>query len=143
MTVGRKPSAESLESTRARASGIVAVLDRLDTIESWIRDGVGPRRLAAKAQRPPPDGLGLSRTTANRYVAATLLRLQRDGETEPIETKRARIVAMLEGQIQRALNKTRIDRHNGESVEYACPDLAAANTAILALAEIEGVRRTG
>lgn len=130
----------SAAPARARASFIATVGLRLSTIEGWLAEGMLPRQAASRAMKPPPDGLGLERRTANRYVGAAIARLQGDATLEPTESKRARIVAMLQAQIQRALSLKRTFVTNGEAVTYDSPDLKAANQAIVALAEIEGVK---
>jgi hypothetical protein len=135
-------------ATRARnitvnpdTRGIAAVVERVEHCEHWLASGMSPRRAAKQAQEPLPRGLGLSRWAANRYVGTALERLKQDDSLEPIESKRARIVAMLHAQIERALAQKRQWVHDGQVQEYDAPDLKAANTAIGLLAEIEGVKK--
>lgn len=128
------------ESTRARATGIAAVAERIEVVEGWLAEGMSPRRAARQAQQPPPAGLGLQRVTANRYVAAALLRLQRDSTAEPLESKRARIVAMIHENIRAAKANVRTWVTEGGEVSQPAPDYKAINGALALLAEIEGVK---
>ena len=133
----------SLPTARARAFDIAAVVDRLTKVEEWLASGITPRHAVSRALKPPPVGFCQDRRTATRYVSAALARLQQDSTREPIESKRARLVAMLHAQIERALNQERTFCQNGETVTYPCADLKAANQAISLLAQIEGLSKGG
>jgi hypothetical protein len=136
-SVGR---AQSVLSTRAR--DIATIVSRMERVEGWLASGMQPRRAAAEARKPQSDGgLGLNRTSANRYVAAALARMHSDAAIEPIESKRARMIATLHRQVERALGHKRKFETNGKVVEYDAPDLKAANQALSLLAEIEGLKR--
>ena len=131
--------AELTTLDQTRAQGIALVVNTLATIETWLSAGVTPRQASVRAMQPPPDGFGMARRTANRYVAAALYRLQQDSAQEPLESKRARMVGFLHGQIQRALERRRTLVSNGESFNVDEPDLKAANQAASLLAQIEGL----
>ena len=78
---------------RARVGHMVEdVLARAETVAGYLAKGLTPRQAAAQARKPPPDGLGLSRRSADRYVGRVLARLTTDNAIEPRETKRARIL---------------------------------------------------
>lgn len=128
-----------LAPARVRARDVALVVERVATITEWIARGMTPRACVTRGMRQPPDGLGMSRYVANRYVGVALMRLQKDDDQEPIESKRARSIAFWNGQIQRALENKRTFEQNGEVIEYAAPDLKAANQARAALDQIEGL----
>ncbi len=136
--IGCAPEPSSLPA-RVRAFDIATIVDRLGTIETWLAEGLTPRQAQLRAMQPPPRGFGQARITATRYVAAALHRMQQDTTQEPVESKRARSIAFWNAQIQRALSATRTYQQNGETHEYPCPDLKAANQARMALDVIEGV----
>ena len=124
---------------RVRANDIARVVQQLDVVEGWMASAVTPRQAVARAMRPAPEGLGMTRHNANRYVSAALARLQSDGAIEPIESKRARMIATLHAQVQRALSLKRTYEQDGKVVSYDNPDLKAANSALSLLAQIDGL----
>lgn len=79
---------------------------------------------------------GVSRRTADRYVSSALRLMVEDATAEPIESKRARMVARLEGVAKTALAATNSE---GEAV----PDLRSATAALALLATIEGLTKPG
>lgn len=111
------------------------VLQVLAQITSWMADGHSPRNAQLKAMTE----LGMARTTAGRYVASAIAHLQADNQTEPIESKRARMVAHLEALEQRALENTMTWTTNGEEVTTPKPDFKAAVSALALKAKIEGL----
>lgn len=125
----------------SRARGILEIVERLDRVERWLAAGMAPRHVAAEARKPPPKGLGLNRWSANRYVAAALKRLHEDVQTEPIESKRARMIATLNAQVQRGLDLKRTYEQDGEIKVYDAPDLKAVNTALSLLIQVQGLDR--
>jgi hypothetical protein len=121
--------------SRARPMSITSQLGNILKVQDWIGEGLSPRMVAYRAQQE----FEVSRVTANRYVATALALLQRDGAMEPQDSKRARIVRMLEGQIKRALELKRTAVSDGQPYEYDSPDLKAANQAIALLMQLEGI----
>ena len=143
MPRARKLPSELVQSSRARAINIATVVARVERCEAWLCAGMPPRRVQRQAEKPEPEGLGLTRMTAGRYVAAAIERLQSDNMLEPIESKRARIVAMVHSQIEGALSHVRAFEQDGKVITYACPDRKAAIAATKLLAELElGTRPT-
>lgn len=94
---------------------------RLVQIAEWMASGATPRKAAARAR----DELGLSRRQADSYVSAVLRRLAQDAAMEPVESKRARVVAMLTDSIEQAKAKRKqwFEDGNGDRCE-ACGKLA-------------------
>lgn len=127
------PGAQIAPNPRAR---LLEIVERLDRVERWLADGLTPRQASAKAR----ETMALSRWTANRYVAAALKRLHDDGQTEPIESKRARMVATLNSITQRALANQRTYEQDGEVKVYDAPDFKAALGAQALLAEIQSIK---
>jgi hypothetical protein len=122
----------------APARGIAVVVERIECIEQWLSRGTHPRRAAKRAQKPPPEGLGLSRHTAQRYVAVALGRLMSDQAMEPIESKRARLIAMAHAGVESALSAERhYENKHGEHKSYPQPDHRAAATYLDLLVRLE------
>lgn len=115
---------------RARAS---LVSTRLRTVMDWLAGGMQPRPCATQAMRE----WGLSRRQANRYVSGAIRVLQADDKAEPVESKAARLKAMLYDNIRQAKARTRTYVQDGEPVTEPAPDLAAANQAVAMLAQLE------
>lgn len=134
----RKKSDESLPATivpsvseppaHARANRIRLVLARIHLLQTWLAEGMTPSSAALRAQEPEPHGLGLSRATANRYTGEAIRYLCRDDQIEPMESKRARLVAILQA-----------NAHEGR----ATGQIGASNQAVGLLAELWGLRTTG
>ena len=79
---------------------------------------------------------GVSRRTADRYVSSALKLMVQDAMAEPLESKRARMVARLEGVAKTALAAT-------DSEGVPTPDLRSATAALALLATIEGLTKPG
>lgn len=128
-------------SSHLSRTGFLQVWERLEWCEALLGQAMSAPAVALRAQKPPPDGLGLPRTTANRYVGAVLARLQRDAVVEPIESKRARMAAFWRAQADRAINRTRtiISPDGSREIQVIEADLRAANQAGLALMQLEGL----
>lgn len=97
-----------------------------------------PREAAALARKPPPEGLGMSRNTANRFVSAALQRIYNDQQIEPLEAKRSRLEREVQAQIGVASNRVRhyVTKH-GEVKSYPDPDPRTALFGLDLLARIQ------
>lgn len=128
------PPARDRQRQRAELEQLVAY-----TAKIWdlLAGGNTPRQASLQAQKL----FGISRFRANRYVAAVLKQMHDDASMEPLESKRARMAAILATNVQRALTATRSFEQNGKVVTVQAPDFKAANGALNLLAEIDGLKR--
>lgn len=136
------PLAHAAGRARTRGEGalVEAVLTRGDTIATWLASGLTPRQAMRRATKPPPVGLGLPRSTAQRYVAYTLRALASDAMQEPLESKRARIIAAAHSALQAAAAKTRKVYDQGDVVaEEQDPDTRSMIAALDLIAKLEGL----
>lgn len=127
---------------RARLS-ITDQLARIDKVTAWLASGMTPRQTSTKCK----EEYGLRRYQADRYVAVALKRLQSDGADEPIESKRARLLAMHYETVRMAEARTRTvgagrDNIGNELKEtIPDPDLRARTAALEAIERLEGVTK--
>ena len=128
-TEGEDEESESTsgpQGLRAPARSLAArmAFARLGTASAadFLADCNTPRQ-TAKLLR---DKYGVSRNTANRYVASALRQLVADASNEPIESKRARMVHKLDKVAKAAME---------------APDYRAAIAALALLAQVEGLTK--
>jgi hypothetical protein len=121
-----------------RTPGVLArTEDRLSQIGDWMAQGLPPRAAASRAQKE----LGLSRRQADAYVSTCLRRLAMDSAAEPVESKRARVVAMLHESIASAKAKRKqwYEESTGRWEERPDPDHKAVATLLGNLVTVEGL----
>lgn len=120
----------------ARLVKTVEILRELDYVIDLLASGYLVRAAANKLVSER----GYSRKQANRYVSAALKRLQADQNLEPIESKRARVIASATKVLRDALTakKTWVNEETGESKEYDVPDHKSALKALELLGKLEG-----
>ncbi len=110
---------------------------RVLTVMNWLAQ-CPPRQCSLKVMRE----FGVTRDVSDRYVATATALMRRDNDSEPIESKRARMIASLEHIADRAMKNTRTyTNKDGETVDYASPDYRGAIAAKALIADIEGLRR--
>ena len=119
---------------------------RAHAVKTWqdtnalLANGVAPREVVRRiAERH-----GIKRQAANRYVAAALLVLQSDEDSEPMESKRARILARYERLYRAAMKKKRAITYwvgcDEQAIDYVDdPDIKTAGQMLGAIAMIQGV----
>jgi hypothetical protein len=110
---------------------------RLQTMLGWLGEGLTPRQVADRAAKT----FGIGRHTASQYAATAVAILQRDNKQEPLESKKARVVATTTNVLQMAMGQAHsYVTKDGVRHIAAKPDLKAATAALQFLAELEGVR---
>lgn len=131
------PPAPAPLPVRARLS-ITEQLARVDQVTTWIASGLTPRQCSTKCK----EAYGLRRYQADRYVAVALKRLQADNAAEPIESTRARLLAMHYDTIRQADEMERIvtvgkNADGSPQTELVPqPDLRARTAALEAIAKL-------
>jgi hypothetical protein len=102
---GHAAGAPGGSRVRARDSESFQLRVMVDLMWVWDRLAAGalPRRVCGELMQRSD----CSRHTAQRYVAAALRVLQRDQANEPIESKRARILAMAQAGYEQAMSRER------------------------------------
>lgn len=120
--------------TRPRAS-IDEQVRRVDLVTTWLATGHTPRQCSTKAR----DGFRVGRRHADRYVAYALKRLAKDNADEPLESKRARILAIAYGNVVKASKRKRVVATKESVEEFDDPDVGGSNGALALIAKIEGI----
>lgn len=142
---GEKGAAADTLASRARALkgqvGIAGAVARVDLVTSWLAAGKTPRQASTMAR----DEFSLTRRQADKYVAVALKRLADDNAAEPLESKRARVLAMAYDTIRQADERQKVVNlgraADGEPMSEVIPDpdLRARTAALELIAKIEGV----
>lgn len=119
--------------------GTLAILSDLHRVVDMLAAGKTPRDAAMELAQTE----GMSRRNAQRYVAAALAMLVRDQAAEPVEVKRARIIAMAQAGYERAMARERgflVKAGEGQQavVRVPDPDTKGAAMFLALLAKIEG-----
>lgn len=131
------PNESAKVPARVRLS-ITEQLSRVDEVTAWIASGLTPRQCSTKFK----EKYAIRRHQADRYVAVALKRLQADNAAEPIESTRARLLAMHYDTIRQAdemeRNVTVGKNSDGSPLTKLVPqpDLRARTAALEAIAKL-------
>jgi hypothetical protein len=131
---GLAPNESPGPVSRAHAS-IDEQVRRVDAVTTWLATGLTPRQCSTKAR----DSFRVGRRHANRYVAWALKRLAKDNSDEPIESKRARVLAIAYGNVVKASKRKRVVVTKESVEEFDDPDIGGSNGALALIAKLEGL----